>query len=50
MQSMGKGLPCFSDRAAVLTQPSWSATHPLQLFPYHLGEYVCRQLRMSPFK
>lgn len=22
----------------------------LQLFPYHLGEYVCRQMRLSPFK
>lgn len=22
----------------------------LQLFPYHLGEYVCRQMRLSPFR
>lgn len=30
------------------------ALHPntssLQLFPYHLGEYVCRQMRLTPFK
>lgn len=23
---------------------------PPQLFPYHLGEFVCRQMRLTPFK
>lgn len=31
--------------------PTPPPLHPLpQLFPYHLGEFVCRQLRLTPFK
>ena len=35
------GQPCL---------PAVPPASPLQLFPYHLGEYVCRQMRLSPFR
>lgn len=31
-----------------LMNPRWSVL--LQLFPYHLSDYVCRVLRVTPFK
>lgn len=28
----------------------WPLRAPLQLFPYHLAEYVCRMMRLTPFR
>ena len=28
----------------------WPLCAPLQLFPYHLAEYVCRMMRLTPFR
>jgi hypothetical protein len=32
------------------TQPMRSLALRLQLYPYHLAPYVCRVLRVAPFK